>query len=271
MKIKKILALIAMVGLAAALLTGCGDETGSRQGEAKPVIKVGSDRYPPYNYFNEDGVPTGIDVDLAREAFGRMGYQVEIVNIDWEKKTELVDSGEIDCIWGCFSMIGRMNDYRWAGPYMVSRQVVAVNESSDIYHLSDMVGKNIAVQTTTKPEGIFLKRTDERIPQVNNLISLGNRALIYTLLGKNYVDAVAAHETSILQYMKDYDTRYRILPEPLMTVGIGVAFSKNDRRGLDKGLYDALESMRKDGTSAKIIGKYLDHPETYLEVEQLGY
>ncbi len=271
MKIKKILALIAMVGLAAALLTGCGDETGSRQGESKPVIKVGSDRYPPYNYFNEDGVPTGIDVDLAREAFGRMGYQVEIVNIDWEKKTELVDSGEIDCIWGCFSMIGRMNDYRWAGPYMVSRQVVAVNESSDIYHLSDMVGKNIAVQTTTKPEGIFLKRTDERIPQVNNLISLGNRALIYTLLGKNYVDAVAAHETSILQYMKDYDTRYRILPEALMTVGIGVAFSKNDRRGLDKGLHDALESMRKDGTSAKIIGKYLDHPEAYLEVEQLGY
>ena len=63
---------------------------------------------------------------------------------------------------GCFSMEGRLDDYRWAGPYIASRQVVAVNENSDIYKLSDLEGKNLAVQSTTKPEGIFLNRTDER-------------------------------------------------------------------------------------------------------------
>lgn len=125
--------------------------------------------------------------------------------INWEKKKELVESGEIDCIMGCFSMEGCLDDYRWAGPYIASRQVVAVNESSDIYKLSDLEGKNLAVQSTTKPEGIFLNRTDERIPKLGNLISLGHRELIYTFLGKGYVDAVAAHEESIVQYMKDYD------------------------------------------------------------------
>ena len=44
-----------------------------------------------------------------------MGYQVEVVQINWEKKKELVESGEIDCIMGCFSMEGRLDDYRWAG------------------------------------------------------------------------------------------------------------------------------------------------------------
>ena len=39
----------------------------------KPVITLGSDSYPQYNYLNEDGVPTGIDVELATEAFKRMG------------------------------------------------------------------------------------------------------------------------------------------------------------------------------------------------------
>ena len=29
--------------------------------------------YPPYNYLNEDGVPTGIDVELATEAFKKNG------------------------------------------------------------------------------------------------------------------------------------------------------------------------------------------------------
>lgn len=58
---------------------------------------------------------------------------------------------------GCFSMEGRLDDYRWAGSYMVSRQVVAVNPESDIYHLQDLAGKTLAVQSTTKPEGIFLR------------------------------------------------------------------------------------------------------------------
>ena len=64
-----------------------------------------------------------------------MGYDVEIVNIDWERKQELVENGDIDCIMGCFSMKGRLDDYKWAGPYMISNQVVAVNKNSDIYTL----------------------------------------------------------------------------------------------------------------------------------------
>lgn len=40
---------------------------------AMPVIVVGSDNYPPFNYMGTDGAPTGIDVELATEAFGRLG------------------------------------------------------------------------------------------------------------------------------------------------------------------------------------------------------
>ena len=205
-----------LAGILAVTLTGCKNTDNTKEETERPVITLGSDNYPPYNYLNEDGVPTGIDVELATEAFKRMGYQVDVVRINWEKKKELVESGEIDCIMGCFSMEGRLDDYRWAGPYVASRQVVAVNENSDIYKLSDLEGKNLAVQSTTKPEGIFLNRTDERIPKLGNLISLGHRELIYTFLGKGYVDAVAAHEESIVQYMKDYDASFRILEDPLI-------------------------------------------------------
>ena len=271
MKGKRGIAGILLVGILAVTLTGCKNTDSSKKETEKPVITLGSDSYPPYNYLNEDGVPTGIDVELATEAFKRMGYQVDVVQINWEKKKELVESGEIDCIMGCFSMEGRLDDYRWAGPYIASRQVVAVNKSSDIYKLSDLEGKNLAVQSTTKPEGIFLKRTDKRIPKLGNLISLGHRELIYTFLAKGYVDAVAVHEESIIQYMKDYDTSFRILKEPLMVVGIGAAFAKNDDRGICEQMNQKLEEMHKDGTSLKIIKKYMDDPEKYLEVDNLGY
>ena len=66
------------------------------------------------------------------------------------------------------------------------------------------------------------------------------------------MDAVAAHEESIVQYMKDYDASFRILDEPLMLTGIGVAFAKNDDRGICEQMEQTL-------------------PEKYLEVDDLGY
>jgi polar amino acid transport system substrate-binding protein len=38
---------------------------------------------------------------------------------------------------------------------------------------------------------------------------------------------------------------------------------------LPEKLEQTLDEMKEDGTSAKIIGKYLDNPEKYLEVDQL--
>ena len=124
MKGKRVIAGILLAGILAVTLAGCKNTDNTKEETEKPVITLGSDSYPPYNYLNEDGVPTGIDVELATEAFKRMGYQVEVVQINWEEKKELVESGEIDCIMGCFSMEGRLDDYRWAGPYIASRQAL---------------------------------------------------------------------------------------------------------------------------------------------------
>ena len=135
-------------------LTACGGTDARNSG--LPQILIGSDTYPPYIYLNNDGTPAGIDVEIATEAFRRMGYAARFEVIDWEQKTALVESGAIDCIWGCFSMQGRETLYQWAGPYMVSRQVVAVNTDSSIQSLSDLAGKTVMVQSTSKPEGIFL-------------------------------------------------------------------------------------------------------------------
>ncbi len=61
---------ILLVGILAVTLAGCKKNTDNTKDEIeKPVITLGSDSYPPYNYLNEDGVPTGIDVELATEAF----------------------------------------------------------------------------------------------------------------------------------------------------------------------------------------------------------
>lgn len=255
--------------LLATALTGCAEprEVKTAPNSDTPAIIVGSDNYPPYNYEDADGKPAGIDVDLATEAFRRMGYRAVFTTIDWESKKDLVEAGTIDCIWGSFSIDGREEQYRWTEPYMYSRQVVAVREDSPICSLADLEGARIAVQSTTKPEEIFLSHTDQRIPALEEVFSLQNRELIYPYLSKGYVDAIAAHEIALLQCMADYDLHYRILDEPLLTVGLGVAFARSDERGLEKTLSQTFEAMRADGTMAQIIGKYLDHPQKFMEVD----
>ena len=248
-------------------LTACGG-TDAKNSDL-PQILIGSDTYPPYIYLNNDGTPAGIDVEIATEAFRRMGYAARFEVIDWEQKTALVESGAIDCIWGCFSMQGRETLYRWAGPYMVSRQVVAVNADSSIQSLSDLAGKTVMVQSTTKPEGIFLSGSDPRIPQTVEVFSIEDRSVQYAMLACGYVDAIAAHETAILQYMKDNNAAFRILEEPLLVTGLGVAFAKNDSRGLDNQLNDTFAQMREDGTLERIVGKYLEHASQYLEVDTI--
>ena len=263
MKKQSIFTIICIV---ACLLSGCGQTTGEGESWSEvslPKIIVGSDDYPPFNYIDADGESTGIDVELATEAFARMGYQAEFSYINWEEKKQLVESGEIDCIWDCFTMEGREDQYQWAGPYMFSYQVVAVRPDSDIYTLQDLAGKTVAVQSTTKPDEIFSNPEIYGAPKVKELFSLANRELLYTFLSKGYADAISAHETSIKQYMKDYNLEYRFLEEPLLTAGLGVAFAKEDDRGLAQQLEQVLQEMKEDGTTARIISKYLGESEKY--------
>lgn len=234
------------------------------------TLNVGSDLYPPFVYTDEYGDIVGLDVEILTEALARIGYKPKYQLIDWEKKKELLASGELDCVMGSFSMTGRENEYRWAGPYLASRQVVAVDPQSDIYTLADLEDKVVAVQSTTKPEDILLNRTNENVPQIKELYSFSDRSNLNPALVEGLVDAIAAHESSLLTYEKDYGVTYRILDEPLLEVSLGTAFDLNDTRGIDVKLTHAYQEMLADGTMERLVSKYFDDPSPFLNTEGLS-
>ncbi len=236
----------------------------NNDGHDDNLLIIGCDNYSPFSYADDDGNMTGIDVELAREAFSRMGYTPQFIFINWEDKKDLLESGSIDCIWSSFTMTDRESEYNWAGPYMKSNQVIAVNENSNIQTFADLEGKVIAVQNTTKPEDI-IKRHDGSLPEFRKVISVQKRDLIFILLNKGYADALAAHSTSVDQFMSDTGLQFRILDEPLQSVDLGVAFDVNDTRGINIKLTETLRQMQNDGTTETIISKYLSDTSKYLE------
>lgn len=273
------LAIVGVFGVAIAGYSGSsnGGSASSEKSAAShaknaslKTLNVGSDLYPPFVYSDEYGNIVGLDVEILTEALARIGYKPKYQLIDWEKKKELLASGELDCVMGSFSMTGRENEYRWAGPYLASRQVVAVDPESDIYTLADLKDKVVAVQSTTKPEGILLDSTNENVPQIKELYSFSDRSYLNPALVEGLVDAIAAHESSLLTYEKDYGVTYRILDEPLLEVGLGTAFDINDTRGIDVKLTHAYQKMLADGTMERLVSKYFDDPSPFLNVEGLS-
>ncbi len=129
-----------------------GGDSGSDTAEDLPRLVIASDNYEPYSYVGPNGNLIGVDVDLATEACRRLGYAPEFRQIVWENKDVYLSIGQVDCLWGSFTMTGREDLYQWAGPYLYSRQVVAVRANSDIHTLADLAGRRVAVQATGKPE-----------------------------------------------------------------------------------------------------------------------
>ncbi len=224
----------------------------------KKTIYIGSDIYSPFVIEDADGYYTGIDVLLASEAFSRMGYKAVFKKIEWKYKNDYLKNKEVDCLWGSFTMTGRENDYLWAGPYMNSRQIVAVSTNSVIESLSDLYNKRIGVQITTKPDEIFSSNNDSRIPTIKRLYCFSRMEYVFAALRKDYVDAIAGHETAFLDFIYNSSSQrdYKILNETLLDCKTGVAFSKDYDKALVETLTNTLIQMKSDGFIASILSKY---------------
>ena len=197
------------------LFFGCGGDRPSVEGESLPELVVASDYYAPYIYRDEKGDFVGIDVELITEICKHVGLKPVFRHIDWSGKNEVLSSGGADCLCGSFSLTGREDEYSWTLPYMNSRQVVAVPQDSDIYWISDLKDKRVAVQATTKPDEIFSGKKNEKIvvPKLKELNCFPDITYIVAALNGGFVDAIAGHEVVLREYMKSSSVKIRILED----------------------------------------------------------
>lgn len=231
------------------ILCGC---TAVKKDNSNGEIVIGSDQFEPFSYI-DNGEMKGIDVDIAKEALSRMGYTPVFKQIEWQKKDEYLRSGEIDCIWSCFSMDDREDLYAWAGPYLFSNQSVMVKEDSDIYSLADLKNKIVGVQATSKAEWAF--ENNEELSDIRYLYTFSTINEVFISLQRAYVDAVAGHELALRALIRGSDD-YRFLDENVLTSKLGVAFKKDYDQSFLALLANTLHEMRNDGTIKKIVDSY---------------
>ncbi len=136
-----------------------------------------------------------------------------------------------------------------------SRQVIAVRTDSKIRNISDLAGKRVAVQATTKPEEVLLERSDPRVPEVDMVYSLSGMDEIYASLRKGYVDAITGHESALERFVGNAPDMYAILDESLYISELGL-LSKMTLIRIWQKMTQILKEMQDDGTLRDMVEKY---------------
>lgn len=96
--------------------------------QAKGTLVAGITEFAPMDY-REGEEWAGFDAELAKNFAKRIGVTLELKEIDWDEKTDLLEKGEIDCIWNGMTMTpALMETISCSSPYLSNAQVVVVRE-----------------------------------------------------------------------------------------------------------------------------------------------
>lgn len=111
-----------------------------------PVVIVGGDHaYPPYEFVDDDGLPTGFIVDLTYAIAEVMGFQVEIRLGDWHEMRRALKEGEVDILQGVAYIEERLEELDFTPPHSTIYQSIWTRTGSPIKTLQDLHGKEVIV------------------------------------------------------------------------------------------------------------------------------
>ena len=180
--VKKVMSLAAAGILAAGVLTGCGsantadtskteaagDGAKAQDGASgeKKTLKVAMEcAYAPYNWTQPDdsngAVPIadsneyayGYDVMMAKKICEELGYNLEIVRLDWDSLIPAVTTGQVDCVIAGQSITqDRLQAVDFTEPYYYATIVTLVKEGSKYENaksVADLAGATCTSQQST--------------------------------------------------------------------------------------------------------------------------
>lgn len=111
------------------------------------TITVGGDRdYPPYEFLDKDGQPSGYNVELTRAIANVMGMKVEFRLGGWSEMREALQSGKIDVLQGMSYSEERAGEVDFSLPHtIVNHAVFARRDSPNVNSLTELEGKAVSV------------------------------------------------------------------------------------------------------------------------------
>ncbi|MBB2183478.1 transporter substrate-binding domain-containing protein [Lachnospiraceae bacterium MD1] len=105
---------------------------------------------------------SGLEISLAEKIAEKLGVDVEYTAVTAATRTELLDSGDIDCVLATFTITEeRKMNWDFSTPYYTDYVTVLVEDSSGIKSLADLENKKVGVSSgSTSAKALVIAMTE---------------------------------------------------------------------------------------------------------------
>ena len=253
----------------AAETTAAGAAEAAKDGEKK-VLKVAMEcAYAPYNWTQPDdsngAVPIadsneyayGYDVMMAKKICEELGYDLQIVRLDWDSLIPALQSGQADCVIAGQSITQeRLQAVDFSEPYYYATIVTLVKKDSnyaDATSVADLAGATCTSQQST----IWYQNCLPQIPDANILAATASAPDMLMSLNAGKCDLVVTDQPTgkgaLVAYpdfkMLEFgggDKDFQVSDED---INIGISMKKGNTE-LKEAIDSVLSKMTKDDFSA---------------------
>ncbi|RDU35194.1 ABC transporter substrate-binding protein [Neobacillus piezotolerans] len=262
---KKNIILFLSAILLAGILSACGTKkddakTGGGGEDKKTLIMATSADYPPFEYIDTDKSDEiiGFDVDLAKALAGKLGYELQVKDMDFNGLVQGLKSGQADLVLaGMTPTEDRKKNVDFTDIYYTASHMIVTKKDSGIKSIEDLEGKTVGVQLGSIQEGkakeiqkeVKIKIEDRnRIPDLIQEIKSGrfDAAIIEDTVAKGFFK----HEKDLEGFTLSDD------PEE---AGSAIAFPKNSE--LTEKFNQELQKMKENGELEKLVVKWFGGEE----------
>lgn len=229
------------------------------------VLRVGTDAsYPPLAIVSDDGVFSGLDVELAQALADELGVGLQIVNIHWDGLFDALHAGKVDVVISAVPYDGTLTrDLSYSAPYAdlglvlvapadgLTAGLVVAESDAPVSGL-DLAGLNAAVELGSEGH-LYAQRLarDTGWPKlviVNSAAEMG-QALATGAADVALCDRITGGELAA-------DPRWRVVLPPLASEPVHVVTEKSASR-LTAELNAALATLQASGKLEAINERWL--------------
>ncbi len=210
--------------------------------------------FPPYEFY-EEGTIVGIDAEIAAAICEKLGYDLEILDMDFNGLISAVASGKID-----FAMAGmtktpeREQNVNFSITYAIGVQSIIVPENSPITSLDDLYaeGANYKIGVQQGTTGDIYCSDDFGADAVSQFLT-GADAVAALVAGK--LDCVVIDNNPAKAFV-EANEGLKLLDTDYSEEEYAIAVALENTELLEK-INAALEELIADGTIAEIVAYYI--------------
>jgi len=213
--------------------------------KAENKIIIGDDHsYPPYAFLDENGQPSGFNIDLSKALASEMGIRIEIRLESWSKVKTDLESGHIDAISGMFNMPERRFFFDFSTRHNISAYTLFVRADSGIKKAGDAKNREIIVEKSDIGHDWALANDFSK-----KIIPVPSITEALTLL------AAGKHDAVLVGRMQGYYITEKFKLQDLVAVEDNL-FEMDYCFAVKKGNADLLDKLNTGLQILKSSGKY---------------